>query len=518
MNATLAIVRKDLRRLGPAAVLWTLTQAGLALWLRQTAWPETLPDLKGATEWMRRTESFVTAAGVLVAVMLVLLAGALVLEDRVAGSTSFWQTRPIGGRRLLGAKALAATLLFLVLPLAAMVPVWFGIGLGAAQTAQAARQLGASIALIGLAAGCLAGMVRNIGEHAFAALVAFAVVALGFGATGAGRAGEAGVLETKAYLGFALLLAGAAVLVFRQYSNRRTMRHWVAAVAGVAAVIGLQATWRWDWTKYAPTPALAAEERGMVPELRKLVTPAADGVPRALFLGLPEAGTNGEAVGPWGGQGALRWADGRTSAWRLTPGGLWGDEAAIRLAGVRPGSGPLPWGMALHFTEPPEGAARSRSGEATLNGEIGLARYRWQVLHRVPARAGATAANGTARLRIVGWVPEAPASLLIEEGDTDVRPFGSRDVRARDPQRRDTFLLVNERLGLVKALHPRDLGGAGFSGVRHGLRVLETSAPRGMGDDWAEGAVLVQVRFERIRSFDRKLENVPLALVQEEKP
>ena len=123
-----------------------------------------------------------------------------------------------------------------------------------------------------------------------------------------------------------------------------------------------------------------------------------------------------------------------------------------------------------------------------------------------------------ARLRIIGWVPDAPASLLIEESDSGVRPFGAREMRARDPQRRDTFLLVNEKLGIVKALHPRDIGNAGFSGVRYGMRVLETSMPRGQAADWAEGAVLVQVRFERIRSFDRKLENVPLALVQEEKP
>jgi hypothetical protein len=518
VNATLAIVRKDLRRLGPAAMLWTLAQAGVTLWLRHAAWPETRPDLKAATEWMRRKESFVTASGVLMAVMLVLLAGSLVLEDRVAGSTSFWQTRPIGGRRLLGAKVLTAVLLFGVLPLAVMVPVWFGIGLTGAETAQAAWLLGSSIAVLVLGALCLAGLVRNIGELAFTALVTFALTVLGFSATGSGKVDEAGVLATKMYLGVALLLAGAAVLLLRQYANRHTERHWIAAVAGLAAVIGLQAAWRWDWIAHLPEPELHAADRTMVPELRKLVTPAEAGVPRALFLTLPAAAENGEAVGPWTGQGTLRWADGRSAAWRLTPGGLWGDEAAIRLAGVRPGSGPLPWNMALSFTAPPEGALWPRAGEARFAGEIGLARYRWQVLHRVPVRDGVTAGNGPARLRIIGWVPDAPASLLIEESDSGVRPFGARELRARDPQRRDAFLLVNERLGLVKALHPRDLGNAGFSGVRHGMRVLETSAPRGQAADWAEGAVLVQVRFERIRSFDRKLENVPLALVQEEKP
>jgi hypothetical protein len=76
------------------------------------------------------------------------LVGWMVFEDPIAGTDGFWVTRPISGTRLLAAKALGATLLFVLLPIVINVPWWLSCGFGAAQVARAAIPVAAEYSAI----------------------------------------------------------------------------------------------------------------------------------------------------------------------------------------------------------------------------------------------------------------------------------------------------------------------------------------------------------------------------------
>lgn len=510
MNLVRHIVAKDTRRLAASLALWLGLLAAGALWMRWATWSGAA-DAAEAQAWIKSTERYARLFGAVTLVALVGLVGALVHEDRVAGSAAFWQTRPISRGRLLAAKTLGAALLFVVLPLVVLVPVWAACGAGGAELA---RLAGATLAMHGgivLGALALAALTHDTGQHLFAALTACGLTVLAVTFLPApGGAGTDG-------LALAAVGVAAVTALVWQFLTRRTPAGWAILLSGALVAVAALSASRWRPER----PELSAEPAPAV-TLQALVTPANRNVPHALFLAVaPPAGTPG-LVAPWAGAGVLRWKDGAEAPVHFEQGGLWGDNAAMRVAGLRPGSGPLPWGMAVHVGQASD--ARLRSGDAEFSGEISFVPLAAEVLYELPLRAGAEARRGAGTTRIVDWTDDAQPTLLIEEHDAHARLPGLRAQRRRDEPVRDCFLLVQRERGVIKALHVRDLGGATAGGLRVSLRALETSPHGERAADgrwrelpgWRENAVLVKVRFTRGDVLTHAFGALPLVLKTEE--
>jgi hypothetical protein len=220
------------------------------------------------------------------------------------------------------------------------------------------------------------------------------------------------------------------------------------------------------------------------------------------------------------GKGELRWADGVRVPVSFGRGGLWGDQAAMRVAGARPGGGPVRWDMAMRLRDVP--GERLRAGTATFSGTLVLARLRATVAAAGPLRDGWTAGEGAWAMRVVGWASSREPALLVEE-KTAGPMIGGVGFAGRFSQAFETYLLVQPDRAIVKALHIRGLGAAAVNGVTLRLLALETTAPMRVIDGrrvevegWRDGATLVRVRFADAEYFERTVTDLPLTLTTEE--
>ncbi|MES2696292.1 MAG: hypothetical protein V4773_22665 [Verrucomicrobiota bacterium] len=132
MKLILHIVRKDLRRLRGWIAAW------LALLILPIGLGVTITRVTGASDEWGKIEMLhggLIILQVAVAYLMVLL---LVLDDPVAGTRQFWTTRPIGGRRLLAAKALGAAAILWGGMMLVGIPWWWWCGWGVTEMARAA--------------------------------------------------------------------------------------------------------------------------------------------------------------------------------------------------------------------------------------------------------------------------------------------------------------------------------------------------------------------------------------------
>ena len=151
MTLTWNILAKDLMRMRAAILAWAGVMALKILFYAGVSGAFGSPNLP----WLVRLgqEPVPLIRGCIEPLIAFVLVGWMVYEDPLAGSDAFWVTRPISGARLLGAKALGAVLLFVVLPILVNLPWWLSCGFGPAQVARAAVPMAAeygSVVVIGM--------------------------------------------------------------------------------------------------------------------------------------------------------------------------------------------------------------------------------------------------------------------------------------------------------------------------------------------------------------------------------
>lgn len=523
MNMTWHIVRKDLRRLAGPWAGWMALVIVSTVWIRLVGWDGANREITVAEGWIQTVGWVAQIAGFAGIALQTALIGALVLEDRATGSDSWWMTRPLAGGRLLAAKLIAVALLFVAAPLAVTVALGAVGEVGAATV----RSVGLGVfwtAAWVLVATALAALTAHLGQMLFAA-------AVWTGVTGAAvlgvvilrwTPGAVDPAQTQLRMEWASVgpWAALAMALGWQYRTRRTRAAWAIVAAGLAAAVVFNVAWPERLLPAAVRPAPTPAQAAVTVELKTLVTPANRKVPHALFLELGGDAGPGAVFAPVDGKGELRWADGVRVPVTFGRGGLWGDEAAMRTAGVRPGGGPVRWDMAMRVGAAPDD--RLRAGTATFSGTLTLAKLRATVAASGPLRDGWTAGDGPWAMRVVGWASSREPALLVEERIAGPM-IGGVGFAGRYGQSFDTYLLVQTGRSIVKALHIRTLGSAAVNGVALRLLALETSAPMRLEEGrrieiagWRDGATLVRVRFDEAEYFARTVADLPLTLTTED--
>lgn len=523
MNLTGHIVEKDLRRLVWPWAGWMALVAASTVWIRLVGWDGANREIAEVERWIGTVGWVTQIVGFSLFALQVALIGALVLEDRTTGSDGWWMTRPLSGGRLLTAKLVTATALFIVAPLALTVGL---SGVGNVGPATVGSLVSGTFWNAGwvLLAVVLAALTAHLGQMAFAVaawsgLMWAAVLGLAVAGKNPGIADPA-LLQARVELASLWPWAAMLMALGWQYRTRRTRGSWAVVVAGLAAAAVFNVAWPEALLPAQVKRVLTPAEEAVTVELKALVTPANRNLPHALFLGISGDAGPGEVFVPWDGKGELRWADGARVPVSFGRGGLWGDQAAMRVAGARPGGGPVRWDMAMQLREVPDGWLRA--GTATFSGKLTLARMRVSMAASGPLGDGEAAGRGPQSTRIIGWALSGQPTLLTEERSAGPLAGGVR-FAGRSIQAMDTYLLVQRERDLVKALHLRQLGAAAVNGVALRLLALETSAPRRMIEGrpveiegWRDGATLVRVRFEGAEYFERTVADLPLTLTTED--
>jgi hypothetical protein len=493
------IAGKDGRALAWPVAVWLLFLLVTA-WLQlRLEWKPEVASLAAAADWMRTMRSAAILAGVISASATALLAGALVLEDRVVGCGAFWRTRPIAGGRMLAGKLLGAAVLLVGAPVVALVPGWLVAGFGWTELGRAVSGgLAGQAALVVPAMG-LAVLTRNLGQHALAVLAATVLGVLGLFALPAMWPGAHEVpaaLETQAVLILALVLGAALVSLLSQYTIRRRAVGWTIWGLALTAGVAVRLAWERDLTgEWRFAAATAVESR--LPVTLRMGESLGGGRVRCC---IETDGGPRELAAPVGGRGVWKETGGSPAAVEFTVGEGWGQAAARRVAGLAPSEGPVEWEMVLRPAGGRSGAADSKPGD--FSGRVEFARMRGTVLYELPVQPGAVASRGGTRTRVVGWAKGATETLLVEERDAIETGLG---VRMR-PGRVDRFLFVHRASGTVRQVKALGQVAAGSHGLVHNVLAL-TPAPAGL--DTQEGWTLLRVRLEPAGWFAREFASLP---------
>jgi hypothetical protein len=191
-------------------------------------------------------------------VMGYVLVARLVQADTLAGTTSFWRTRPISSHRLLVAKALGAFLLFGLLPIMLLLPWWLYCGYGWREILWTGIDtLGWQLLMIA-PAFLIASLTDELGRLLLWSLmlliglvswVLLLQVVLGSvewrgRVIGAG----AGVMYTRLWVGALVFVTGAGAIAAHHYLTRHLVRSIVLVVAwlGLICVAGRGVNWNWS--------------------------------------------------------------------------------------------------------------------------------------------------------------------------------------------------------------------------------------------------------------------------------
>ena len=525
MNLTWHIAKKDLRRIGlPAGALVGFVLVA-AIWFSRAHLSVETVAAHDEMSWVNGISAVATWTVGMLVVMSLLLAGHLVLEDPVLGTTTFWQTRPIGRGRLLAAKVIAGLLALVAAPTLALMPVWLANGFSFGELARAATGFAAWQMLFVLVAFLFASLSRSIAQFFFSTLATAVVFALAVARPPVSWWGTelgADVEMTRRFLAVVLPLPIAAFVVVHQFLTRRTRLGWSMIVAGIVAIHLVRVYWPRDLTPYFQSkswPAATGDDRRGAIVLDKIALPLDRSQPAAVVVRV-EAGSDGSFLAPHSGAGQLRWLNGRIASLSLKPGPQWGVNAAQRLAGVTRGEGTIEWDMVTGADAEKIPVSFAPPGFA---GNVGLVRLRGQVVAEVPLRAGAEARRGSSGLCVVaikeGSGTERP-SVVVEERDVWFRRESGPAtvggmIRTPDDVRQDCYLLVNRAMGTVQSPRIIQQGAAELSKLRVRVRQLEFSYPEPFAG-WRDGAMLIKVRFEEERRLTRELATERVTLISEE--
>jgi len=508
------IAAKDLRRLAWPLAGWLALLAGTTIWLSVVSIPMNREVDRARRmvqlphEWIHGVDSFMILIGALVLLMAVVLAAFLVLQDPPVGTATFWATRPISGARLLAAKLLAAALAFVVAPTVLLMPVWLASGFSSAEVAQAALQhFGGMAVFVALAIGA-ASLTENLGTFLLAAIAGLIVFVLfWFGDLWHTLGTPEDLTATRSHLVTFVPIAILVPLLARQYLGARRAAWWIPGL-GVGVMLLIRLAWPLDLTATWPSwretygldrlpAAQSAEEIALRPVLparlalsdenvtaftvriEGLTAPGALFAPQHIELKYPPAHA---------------WE--QKSVW-MTRGPRWAEEAALRIAGLRPDSGAIGWEMVVQ-KQIATLVETEQMQPAKL--DFALDSLRGRVLWEMPLREDATGRAGSsfARLAGLGWI-QAGRAVLLQERET--QPLAAKDEGDRPSV--DCYLVLHR--GRKFAAGAPILGdvAVGFGGIALVARTVEFAPPVGADElsAWEQGATLLKVRFERERTF-----------------
>ncbi len=247
MNLTWHIVKKDLRALRWPLGLWLLcivAKLGVGVILLNANGDEGI-------DWFKQMETLAMGLTAGEGLSFVLVA-ALIQEDLMVGTTSFWMTRPISGGRLLRAKLLTIALVFIVAPVLITLPWWLGCNYGPGEIAWAAAETVAVHAIVVLAALLWSAVTDSLGRFLLWTLVTLAATPivtaiLAYYLTRKGPGPVPEIMSTRVLVMVIIMTVGIFVVLVHQYRTRHTWR----SIAVIGATMGLAILtlgfWPWAW-------------------------------------------------------------------------------------------------------------------------------------------------------------------------------------------------------------------------------------------------------------------------------
>lgn len=516
------IARKDIGRLAVPVAAW------LAFIVVTTVGFRLGSGLAGAGDDISLVTTWTVLLAGLQSVVGYLLAGAMVLEDPLVGTSGFWMTRPVANARLFLGKLLAAVLLFVVAPALALLPVWWLCRFPADAWLAAAGVTmfwQAAFTVLALAIASLSPTLRHflLGSLGLAlmyplfgpyGLTAYWVEPLAPAIRG----------SRNAVLQFSVVPFLALILV-QQFLTRKTRLGWALIAIGLTAAMAVQVAWPWDIlprfnARPAGWPAEArASDAGVAVTIERLEEPAV-GEAAPLSVRIRGAGLAvDEYLAPLAGKGEMRWADGMTKGGLIWRGGAWADAAARQMwkAGAR--GEPLPWEMVFRLT--PAAAARIRTEPASFQFEMLLARVRGRIVGKLPLKLGAEVSTGPARVRVAELSREGETlTVTFEQRDAAAHGFayrpGPRGHPGHESGKGSCYLLVNASGEVLQTPAITQKGAVILNGLSLGFHAVVLSAPA-REVNLEQDATLVLVTFEPQQLFTRTVTNERLALSPREK-
>lgn len=432
-------------------------------------------------------------------VAVYLLVGALVLEDALAGTTEFWKTRPITNARLFAAKLLTAFVLFVLAPLAVLVPLWLAAGFGVRDLATAAGEFAVSmcgVLAVGLA---VASLARDLAQFLFTTLglgVAYVLGSAYFATAPFIAATSLAVRYSRGMILQLGLVPVAAAVVAHQFLTRRTARSWVLIGVALAACLAVRVAWPWNLRdSFGRAPQLSPDDAASIeiaPQLTKPRETANDHYVPMLPVTAPW-----NAAGFYSPMGA--WLDEGESL-QLESG--W-DIAGKRALGIDQSIGPITWRLscvmraAWYFT--PENAP-------TWRGRLSIWFSAPRVLGEVPLREGEAIAMGASRTRILGFARTGQVIDQVFVEVRDAKPEAGKGVRELASHGYgsdwvDAYFYLDRARQEAHWLRMEVIGAVAMNALLATTERLHVPGRVTEGD-----GTLAVVRFERVREFEQPIE------------
>ena len=255
MKLTWHIFLKDLRQVRGLVASWVaLITAGFVIlaFVSSVAWPFSAP----------RFNALIVVLLYIQALVGILLTAAIIHGDALAGTRSFWITRPISGGRLLGAKLLGLMGVIYLVPVLAGLPWWLAFGFGPEGVMQAVRQtleLSLVATLFSLPLAVLTEDADRFVRWALTVGIGLIVLMIVLNAKGSYRTVDsvsAGLRRTRVLLLEWGVFAATAGVVLQQFFTRRTGRSSAWAVASAGVILAAYIWWPYDLSSWWPTKEL----------------------------------------------------------------------------------------------------------------------------------------------------------------------------------------------------------------------------------------------------------------------
>jgi hypothetical protein len=268
MRLLLHIVAKDFRELRDRWLFWVGAMAlktAVALWL---VWGPGVNE----TVYDYLCKSLLVLVPMEFALTF-LLAAMIVQADPLAGEAPFWRTRPVSGRRLLGAKLLGLFLL-LGLPVCLVaLPWWLACGAGPAELASVAALMLLMQAAVIAPAVLVASLTESLGQFFVWSLVLVPAHAFGglIGPMAAGRSLPAGgnLTGTRLALYFSVMVITGAVVITLQFLHGNRRRSLTVLGGGWALAVAGWLWWPWpmEWSNGSQRPGRPEPAAGVKVEI-----------------------------------------------------------------------------------------------------------------------------------------------------------------------------------------------------------------------------------------------------------
>jgi hypothetical protein len=245
MNLMLHVMGKDLRRLRAWLAVWIgllFLKFGVGFYL--VLWSD--QESSGALRRLfNNWASGMQALTVLDVALTFLIATLLVHEDSVLGSNRFWMTKPLSGKRLLGAKALGAVAFLGLPPVILSLPWWVLCGFRLPQMALAATQtLVIQMAVVGLAMA-VATLADTLARVVIWTIVGILTLGGGSVLWGALVLANRASVPTRFVAEAVVLAVTLTSVIAAQFLTRRLRLSFTLLAGGIALEAGILAFWPW---------------------------------------------------------------------------------------------------------------------------------------------------------------------------------------------------------------------------------------------------------------------------------